>query len=163
MAGGHPAGGWPEAARKFSLSVCLSSIPQRYISAVYRYPGTGDLTQFVRGVLIESERHRACESDFTEAIRSSPTFTRPDSIKTIKPIEFSGSLAKYRRKKYPAPRVSGSRTVPRNWPTFHYSIRVGINRASFTRLVINDPTDNGGPPAVSNLNDSIRPAIKSDR
>lgn len=103
MAGGHPAGGWPEAARKFSLSVCLSSIPQRYISAVYRYPGTGDLTQFVRGVLIESERHRACESDFTEAIRSSPTFTRPDSIKTIKPIEFSGSLAKYRRKKYPAP------------------------------------------------------------
>lgn len=38
-----------------------------YISAVYRYPGTGDLTQFVRGVLIESERHRGCESDFTEA------------------------------------------------------------------------------------------------
>lgn len=74
-------GGWTSrrglAARKFSLSlsVCLSSIPQRYISAVYRYPGTGDLTQFVRGVLIESERHRGCESDFTEAIRSSPTFT----------------------------------------------------------------------------------------
>lgn len=62
--------GWPEAARKLSLS--LSSIPQRYISAVYRYPGTGDLTQFIRGILIESERHRACESDFTEAGSRAP-------------------------------------------------------------------------------------------
>lgn len=50
--------------RENSLSLVQRYI---YISAVYRYPGTGDLTQFVRGVLIESERHRGCESDFTEA------------------------------------------------------------------------------------------------
>lgn len=75
MAGGHPAGGWPEAARKLSLSRPALYI---YISAVYRYPGTGDLTQFVRGVLIESERHRGCESDFTEAdsVGASPPLHR---------------------------------------------------------------------------------------
>lgn len=69
MAGGHPAG---VGLKRRENSLSLSSIPQRYISTVYRYPGTGDLTQFVRGILIESERHRACESDFTEAGSRAP-------------------------------------------------------------------------------------------
>ena len=43
-----------------------------YVSVSRKRPR---LTQFVRGVLIESERHRARESDFER--HDGPTFTRP--------------------------------------------------------------------------------------